>query len=75
MLGSYPRSSGSGWTLAMGHVAGVIGAEGSWNMPNVYEASVAVGMGDGLVVSPGVVVVRQGAGSTAFAGLKSSWSF
>jgi hypothetical protein len=88
VLGSYPgASSGAAWALGVGRTAAgsaaAAGASGSGSggsggdlLPNMYELSLQFDLGEGLLVTPGMVVTTQpGGGGTAFLGLQSAWAF
>lgn len=89
-LGPQPDGSGNGWVLGMGKVPLLGGAtatvvppstDGSSGdlktvlQPNVLEASTQINLGDGLCVTPGVVMMRRRGRNTLFAGLKTAWMF
>jgi hypothetical protein len=72
LLGSFPDGSGSGWALGMGRS----GPAGAGVAPNLGELSLQFDMGDGLILTPGMVVMKQGlTGHTAFLGVNSKWTF
>lgn len=74
LLGSFPDGSGSGWALGVGR-SGSAG-DGAGVAPNLGELSLQFDMGDGLILTPGMVVMKQGlTGHTAFLGVNSKWTF
>lgn len=80
VLGSYPDGSGSGWMCGIGRSAaggGQPGSDGASDLaPNMVELSLQHNLGDGLLVTPGLVVVKQRSGEhVAFLGVKSVWAF
>jgi hypothetical protein len=80
VLGSYPDGSGSGWTCGIGRsVAGGSqpSSDGAAHLaPNMVELSLQYNLGDGLLLTPGLVVVKQRSGEhVAFLGAKSAWTF
>lgn len=86
-LGSYPDGSGNAWALGVGRSAAAAGAEGAAGVgggdgaatslaPNLYELSLQYNMGDGLLLTPGMAVLRrQGGGYTALLGVRTAWAF
>jgi hypothetical protein len=43
--------------------------------PNMMELSTQFNLGEGLFLTPGVVLVRRTGAATVFAGVKTSWMF
>lgn len=83
-LGSYPDGSGNAWALGVGRSAAAAAAPGAQGgageaaslAPNLYELSLQFNMGDGLLLTPGMVVLRRaGGGHTALLGVRSAWAF
>ena len=73
LLGSYPDGSGSGWAFGVGRTPAAAVPQ---LQPNLLELSLQFNMGDGLLVTPGMLVMKQGNGQhTAFLGVKSAWTF
>lgn len=82
LLGSFPDGSGNGWAVGAGHSAAAAGASeagaagGSRLLPNLYELSLQFNMGDGLTVTPGMVVLApRGGRTTALLGVRTAWAF
>lgn len=83
-LSAFPRPDGSdsGWALGIGRCS-KIGSTSRTQMtgvlksmdPNMLEVSSHFNMGDGILVSPGVVLLRQEGNAAVFAGLRSTWMF
>lgn len=79
-LSSLPGPSGHGWALGAARIASLSpaleGAEGRRVLePNMYELSAQIDMGGGLLLTPGVVVMRQRGRNTVYAGIKTCWLF
>jgi hypothetical protein len=83
VLGSYPDNSGNGWAFGVGRTGvgesyqgSASSGGGSELAPNLFELSLQFDVGDGLLLTPGMVLVRQQGGQhTAFVGLSSAWTF
>ncbi len=82
LLGSFPDGSGNGWAVGAGHSAaaagGAAGAVAASNrlLPNLYELSLQFNLGDGLTLTPGMVVLApRGGRTTALLGLRTAWAF
>ena len=79
-LGPQDDGSGNGWCLGMGKVnaAGLGPADEDLStalQPNLFEVSTQWNLGDGMLITPGVVVLRRSGQSTVFAGVKTAWHF
>ena len=79
-VGPRQEGSGNGWSLGIGKVAAAgAGAQSDDPLealqPNLMEISTQWNMGDGLLLTPGVVVLRKGGQNTVFAGVKTAWLF
>lgn len=90
-LGSYPDGTGNGWVLGVGRsaaaAAAVAGNDGSGAsagagslapvLPNLYELSLQWNLGEGLLLSPGLLLLTRGGSKdpVAFLGLRSTWAF
>lgn len=79
-LGPQDDGSGNGWCLGMGKVnAAGLGSPSedllAAMQPNLFEVSTQWNLGDGMMLTPGVVVLRRGGQSTVFAGIKTAWHF
>jgi len=79
-LGPRPDGSGTGWALGIGKCGpGIAPGPGEDPLlalqPNVVELSTHFNVGDGLVVTPGVVMLRRNQQPTMFAGFKTIWQF
>lgn len=83
-LGSYPDGSGNAWAASVGHSAAAEGGGGGAGgqgtaplLPNLYELSLQFNLGDGLALTPGLVVLapRGGRRPTAFLGARTAWAF
>ncbi|KAK9815530.1 hypothetical protein WJX72_005223 [[Myrmecia] bisecta] len=70
----YPDGSGNAWGLSVGRCScsNRIAMEAA---PLVAEASLQMAMGDGLILTPGLVFVKRPEGSTATFAIKSQWQF
>lgn len=78
-----PDGSATSWALGIGKVA----AGGSPTaspvasdtiealQPNIMELSTQFDLGDGMLLTPGLVVMRRGGQHTVYAGVKTSWVF
>lgn len=81
LLGSYPDGSGSGWAFGVGRSAtaeanGAGSENGTLLVPNLFELNLQFNMGDGLLLTPAMLLMKQASGRhTAFLGLKSAWAF
>ncbi|PRW56917.1 cyanobacterial porin [Chlorella sorokiniana] len=78
LLGSFPDGSGNGWAAGAGHSAAAAGggAAGNRLLPNLYELSLQFNLGDGLTLTPGMVVLApRGGRTTALLGVRTAWSF
>ena len=72
-LGSYPDGSGNAWAAGVGRSQA---GGGGRLRPNLFELSLQFNMGDGLSLSPGLVVLaRQAGGHAALLGLRTVWDF
>ncbi|KAK2076398.1 hypothetical protein QBZ16_000923 [Prototheca wickerhamii] len=67
--GPYPGGRQLAWAVAAGGEA-----EGAW-APQTLEASCQLSLGDGLILSPGLLARASPASTTVTALIKSSWSF
>lgn len=79
-LGPQQDGSGNGWCLGIGKVAAAGPGPQSEDplealQPNLMEISTQWNMGDGMLLTPGVVVLRKGGQNTVFAGVKTAWMF
>lgn len=79
-VGPQGDGSGSGWCLGVGRVdaagPGTRSADPAQALaPNLLEVSTQLNLGEGMLLTPGVVVLRRGGQSTVFAGLKTAWMF
>ena len=88
-LGSYPDGSGNGWALGVGRTAPATGGSGGGGggggsgsgssdlLPDTYELSLQYSLGDGLLVTPGMVLLAPPGGKapTAFIGMRTAWAF
>lgn len=82
LLGSFPDGSGNGWAVGAGHSAAASGAAAGAGaaanrlLPNLYELSLQFNLGDGLTLTPGMVVLApRGGRTTALLGVRTAWSF
>ena len=67
--GPYPGGRQLAWAVAASGEA-----EGAW-APQTLEASCQLSLGDGLILSPGLLARASPASTTVTALIKSSWSF
>lgn len=80
-VAAYPDSNnndggGNGWTVGAGKINHKRGGGGGVLVPNMYEVSMKVDMGDGVTLTPGmVVVVGEGGRREVMAGVRSTVSF
>jgi hypothetical protein len=79
-VGPRQDGSGNGWSLGIGKIAAAGPGTQSDDplealQPNLMEISTQWNMGDGMLLTPGVVVLRKGGQNTVFAGLKTAWLF
>ena len=79
-LGPRPDGSGNGWSLGVGKVTAVGPGLQSIDpvealQPNMVELSTQWNLGEGMLLTPGVVVLRKDGKSTIFAGVKTAWMF
>ncbi len=91
VLGSYPDGTGNGWALGLGRCAaaaaaaagGGAGADAGCQggpcpvLPNLFELSLQWNLGEGVLLSPGLLLVTRDGGKEplAFLGLRSTWAF
>jgi len=79
-VGPRQDGSGNGWCLGIGKVAAAGPGPQSEDplealQPNLVEISTQWNMGDGMLLTPGVVVLRKGGQNTVFAGVKTAFMF
>lgn len=74
-VASYPNGSANGWALGIGRLSG--SDDGGDLRPNLYEASMHVKAGNGLTLSPGLLMLRSGMHErkSIYAGLRSTIVF
>lgn len=91
VLGSYPDGTGNGWALGVGRSATAAAAAAGGGagtasssaggppavLPNLFELSLQWNLGEGLLLSPGLLLLSRGGGKDpiAFMGLRSTWAF
>jgi hypothetical protein len=79
-VGPRQDGSGNGWSLGVGKIAAAGPGPQSEELlealqPNLIEISTQWNMGDGMLLTPGVVVLKKGGQNTVFAGIKTAWMF
>jgi hypothetical protein len=80
-----PRPAGpgaAGWALSAARSLAVDSAEPAGGAapraglaPNIFELSAQLDLGDGLLLTPGVVALRRRGRTALFAGVKTAWLF
>lgn len=82
ILSPQPDGSGNSWALAaarVGTLAPAAGAGAGGRLgaaePNLFELSAQFNLGEGMLLTPGVVLMRQRGRSTVFAGVRTAWQF
>ncbi|GAB4819450.1 hypothetical protein N2152v2_006496 [Parachlorella kessleri] len=87
-VGSYPDGTGNGWAVGLGRSpavaaaaaaasGGVTSSNGSGDSggPNLFELSLQFSVGEGMLVTPGVLCAVHEERTTLFAGVKTSWEW
>ena len=68
-----PSSSSS--SSAGGAASGASSQAAGGLLPNLLELSLQFNLGEGLLFTPGMVLLRRGGRNAAFVGMKSEWHF
>ena len=84
VLASYPDGSGTSWAVGLGRstsaaaaaATAASGGDAALMLPNLAELSLQFDLGEGLLLTPGMLLMaRDGGATAAFMGVNCAWAF